>query len=58
MVGDSATDVAAARDAGVPVIAVSFGYSDIPAAELGADAVIDSFDDLVAALEAMPPAVP
>jgi phosphoglycolate phosphatase len=58
MVGDSATDVAAARDAGVPVIAVSFGYSDIPAAELGADAVIDSFDELVAALEVMPPAVP
>ena len=48
MVGDSATDVAAARDAGVPVIAVSFGYSDIPAAELGADAVIDvEKDDLI-----------
>ncbi len=56
MVGDSATDVNAARDAGVPVIAVSFGYSDTPAAELGADAMIDDFADLPAALAALPPA--
>ena len=50
MVGDSENDVVAARAAGLPVVVVSFGYSPIPAAELGADAVIDSFDALEAAL--------
>jgi phosphoglycolate phosphatase len=51
MVGDSETDVAAARAAGVPVVAVSFGYSVLPAAELGADILIDRFDELGAALD-------
>lgn len=46
MVGDSRNDVAAARNAGVPVIAVSFGYTATPAAALGADLVIDHFDEL------------
>ena len=50
MIGDSANDIATARNAGVPVIAVSYGYRDAPAATLGADAVIDSFADLPAAL--------
>ena len=40
MVGDSRTDVATARAAKVPVIAVNFGYSDVPASELGADHVV------------------
>jgi phosphoglycolate phosphatase len=40
MVGDSRTDVATARAANVQVIAVDFGYSDIPAHELGADRVV------------------
>ena len=46
MIGDTPNDVAAARNAGVPVVAVSHGYAQIPAAELGADAVIDHFDEL------------
>ncbi len=46
MVGDSANDVQAARAAGWPVVAVSFGYTRIPAAELGADRLIDRFDEL------------
>ena len=50
-VGDSITDTTTAKAANVPVIAVSFGFSDRPAAELGADAVIDHYDDLVPALE-------
>jgi phosphoglycolate phosphatase len=50
MVGDSTFDVLAARNAGVPVVALSFGYNDVPAAELGADAVIDNYDELVPAL--------
>ncbi len=51
MVGDSTYDVRAARNARVPVVALSFGYNDVPAAELGADAVIDHYDELVGALE-------
>ncbi|MEQ8857215.1 MAG: phosphoglycolate phosphatase [Pseudomonadales bacterium] len=47
-VGDSETDVACARAAGCPVVCVPGGYNHgIPAAELGADAVIESFRVLV-----------
>jgi len=48
MVGDSISDVKAAQNAGVPVIVTSFGYTDIPAADLGADALIDHFTQLPA----------
>ncbi len=51
MVGDNANDVRAARAAGVPVVAVSYGYPRMPVADLGADIVIDRFADLPAALE-------
>lgn len=51
MVGDSTYDVRAARNARVPVVALSFGYNDLPARELGADAVIDHYDELVPVLE-------
>ncbi len=50
MIGDSANDVAAARNAGLPVVLVSYGYTPVPAADLGADAVIDHFDELPGAL--------
>lgn len=53
MVGDSTTDVAAARNAGVPVIVVSYGYTQTPAAELGADAVVDNFLELPAAFNSL-----
>ena len=53
MVGDSAVDVGAARDAGLPVVAVSFGFSSVPAAELEADALIDRYDQLMDALAAV-----
>ena len=43
MVGDNHHDVAAARAAGVPVAVVAYGYARKPAAELGADRVLDSF---------------
>jgi phosphoglycolate phosphatase len=46
-VGDSSVDVAAARAAKIPVIAVSFGFADLPISELGADAVIDHYDGLI-----------
>lgn len=50
-VGDSSYDVMAARAAGVPVIAAGYGYCDKPADRLGADAVIDRFDELVPTLK-------
>ena len=50
-VGDSITDADTARAAGLPFVAVSFGFSDRPASELGADAVIDDYGELAAALE-------
>ena len=49
-VGDTTYDTRAARAAGLPSVAVSFGFCDAAPAELGADAVIDHFDELVAAL--------
>ena len=49
MVGDAATDAGAARAAGVPLVLVSFGYTEIPAAELAPDVLIDHFDELLPA---------
>ena len=46
MVGDSGTDVKAARNAEVPVVAVTFGYTDAPVETYGPDVVIDRFDQL------------
>jgi phosphoglycolate phosphatase len=51
-VGDSIYDVMAAKNAGVPSVAVSFGFLDRPAGELGADHVIDHFEELVPLLRA------
>jgi phosphoglycolate phosphatase len=48
MIGDSKTDVATARAAGVPVILLSYGYTPEPAHTLGADAVIDDFSKVPA----------
>lgn len=48
MIGDSVTDVATARAAGVPVILVSYGYTPEPASTLGADAVTDDFAEIPA----------
>ncbi|MGE3692833.1 MAG: HAD hydrolase-like protein [Novosphingobium sp.] len=49
-VGDTTFDIGAARAAQVPCVAVSFGFNDLPATELGADAVIHHFDELIPAL--------
>ena len=48
MVGDSATDVAVARAVGIPVIVMSYGYTPVPAHELGADAVTEDFTQVPA----------
>ena len=50
LVGDSETDARTARAAGVPLILVSFGYTDTPAHALGADAVVDLYRELEDAL--------
>ncbi len=52
-VGDTSYDINAARAAAIPGIAVRFGFNDMPADELGADRVIDHFDDLIPALEGL-----
>jgi phosphoglycolate phosphatase len=46
MVGDSHTDIAAARAAGIPIIAVDFGYTEIPVAQLAPDRIISHFNAL------------
>ncbi|MEL7197621.1 MAG: HAD-IA family hydrolase [Pseudomonadota bacterium] len=46
-IGDSTYDVAAANAANVPVIAAAYGYCDKPPQDLGANAVIDSLDQLI-----------
>ncbi len=53
MVGDSMTDVATARAARVPVVAVDFGYTDTPPDQLGADRLIGHFDALDAAVKGL-----
>ena len=50
-VGDSRFDVDAARNAGLPSIVVPFGFSDRPVETLGADAIIQHYDELIGALE-------
>ena len=50
MIGDSPADVATALNAGVPVIAVAYGYRRVPANDLGADVLIENFSDISAAL--------
>jgi phosphoglycolate phosphatase len=53
MVGDAGPDVGVARRAGVPVICVSFGYTEVPVADLQPDRVIDHMSELRAALEGL-----
>lgn len=51
MVGDSDVDIATAKAAGIPIVAVSFGYTDTPVRDLSPDAVIDHYRDLEAAVD-------
>ncbi len=53
MVGDSRIDIATAKAAGVPVVAVTFGYTDTPVRELAPDRVIDHYDELEPAIVAL-----
>ena len=53
MIGDSITDLATAQAAGAPCILMSYGYTPVPARELGADMVLDDFAQLPDALKKM-----
>jgi phosphoglycolate phosphatase len=53
MVGDSQIDIAAAKSACIPVVAVDFGYTEIPVKELAPDKVISHFCDLPEAVAAL-----
>jgi phosphoglycolate phosphatase len=53
MVGDSATDIATARAAGIPVVAVDFGYSEAPIRDLRPDRLISHFNELAEAVFAL-----
>ena len=44
MIGDSETDILTARNAGVPVIAVTFGYTERHVREFAPDHVVDHMD--------------
>jgi phosphoglycolate phosphatase len=50
MIGDSMTDIATARAAGVPVIAVDFGYTDVPVETLKPDRVVSAFAEVPQAI--------
>lgn len=52
-VGDSITDTDTAKAAKVPCVALSFGFSDRPAEQLGADRLIHHFSDLIPALASL-----
>jgi phosphoglycolate phosphatase len=53
MVGDAGPDVGVARRAGIPVIGVEFGYTEVPIAELKPDRLIGHFRDLPEAVHSL-----
>jgi len=55
MVGDAGPDVGVARRAGIPVIGVEFGYTDVPIADLKPDRLIGHMRDLPDAIESLMP---
>lgn len=53
MVGDAGTDIGVARRARVPVVGVSFGYTDVPMEDLKPDRLISHMDELASAVEGL-----
>jgi phosphoglycolate phosphatase len=53
MVGDAGPDIGVARRAGVPVIGVEFGYTEVPIADLKPDRLINHMRELPAAVQAL-----
>ncbi len=53
MVGDAGPDIGVARRAGIPVICVEFGYTEVPIADLKPDRLINHMRELPAAVEGL-----
>ena len=53
MVGDSITDLDTARNAGLPSIGVTFGYTTTPMAEMKPDRLIEHYRDFIAAVQSL-----
>ncbi len=53
MIGDSITDLDTARNAGLPSIGVTFGYTTTPMAELKPDRLITHYRELIQAIESL-----
>lgn len=53
MVGDSRMDIDTARNAGIPIVAVNFGYTDEPVDNFKPDRVIGHYDELWGAVAAL-----
>jgi phosphoglycolate phosphatase len=53
MVGDAGPDIGVARRAGIPVIGVEFGYTEVPIADLKPDRLISHMSGLPAAVESL-----
>ena len=53
MIGDASPDTEAARDAGMPCVVVTYGYTPTPPEDLGGDVLIDSFEDLEEAVDGL-----
>jgi len=53
MVGDAGPDIGVARRAGIPVIGVAFGYTDVPIADLKPDRLINHMNELPGAVESL-----
>jgi phosphoglycolate phosphatase len=51
MVGDAAPDIGCARDAGLPVIGVTFGYTPVSMEDLEPDVIVDAFEDIEEAID-------
>lgn len=51
MVGDAAPDIGTAKDAGCPVIGVTFGYTPVPVEEMEPDVIVDAFADIEEAVD-------
>ena len=51
MVGDNHNDASAAQELGIPFIVVTFGYAHCPVEALGADGIIEHFDELLRVLD-------
>lgn len=46
MIGDSKTDIATAKNAGIPSVGVTWGYTEIPMIDLKPDHIISHFNEL------------